>query len=47
MCDQIMLPDEPLDLDHTIPLILNSHSTGDRIVHAHCNQSAGGKLASR
>jgi hypothetical protein len=40
-----MLPDEPLDLDHSTPLILNAHSTGDRIVHAHCNRSAGQALS--
>lgn len=44
MCDQIMLPDQALDLDHSVPLSLNSHSTGDRIVHAHCNRSAGARL---
>jgi hypothetical protein len=45
LCDQAMLPDQPLDLDHTVPLILNSHSTSDRIVHAHCNRSAGQALS--
>jgi 5-methylcytosine-specific restriction endonuclease McrA len=38
LCDQPMLVTQPLDLDHTNPLIHNPRSIGDRIVHAHCNR---------
>ena len=42
LCGKPMLAGQPLDLDHTIRLIDNPHSRGDRIVHANCNR--GGRL---
>lgn len=37
LCGETMLADQELDLDHTIPLIADPTSIGDRIVHASCN----------
>lgn len=45
LCGELMLEGQTLDLDHTIPLATNPRSHGDRITHAHCNRSAGGRLA--
>lgn len=38
LCHEPMLPGQPLDLDHTIPLAVDKRSRGDRITHAHCNR---------
>jgi hypothetical protein len=38
LCGDVMRADEPLDLDHTIRLIDNPTSRGDRIVHSTCNR---------
>jgi hypothetical protein len=38
LCGQPMLSSQPLDLDHTLPLMDNPYSVGDRIVHATCNR---------
>lgn len=39
ICNRIMHEYESLDLDHSIPLRIDRHSVGDRIVHASCNRS--------
>lgn len=46
LCGFVMLEEQALDLDHSVPLALGG-TVGDRIVHAFCNRSAGGKLARR
>ena len=38
LCGDLMLPGQPLDLDHTIPLAVDPTSRGDRICHASCNR---------
>jgi hypothetical protein len=38
LCGEIMQADQPLDLDHTVPLAVDAASKGDRIVHASCNR---------
>ena len=45
LCPRLMLRGEALDLDHSTPLVADPTSKGDRIVHATCNRSAGGRLA--
>jgi hypothetical protein len=44
LCERIMLRGQELDLDHSVPYVINPGSAGDRIVHAQCNRSAGGRL---
>lgn len=44
LCDKLMLRGQDLDLDHTRPVVSDRSSKGDRIVHAKCNQSSGGRL---
>lgn len=39
LCGRTMQQDEPLDLDHTVPLAVDPTSRGDRIVHASCNRA--------
>jgi hypothetical protein len=46
LCGAVMWKTEPLDLDHSTPLALGG-TTGDRIVHAVCNRSAGATLGNR
>lgn len=43
-CGQLMLKGQELDLGHTTDLAVDPTSVGDRIEHADCNRSAGGKL---
>lgn len=43
-CDRLMLRGQVLDLGHSVDLVLNPNSLGDRIEHADCNRSAGGQL---
>jgi hypothetical protein len=38
LCGEIMQADQPLDLDHTVPLAVDAASKGDRIVHSSCNR---------
>lgn len=47
VCGELMLKGQDLDLDHTVAKVLNSSSKGDRILHAKCNRSEGGKLGNR
>jgi hypothetical protein len=42
LCGERMQQGQPLDLDHSVPLIDNPSSTGDRITHAACNRGRGG-----
>jgi hypothetical protein len=42
ICGKTMHPYQPLALDHSTRLVDNPSSVGDRIVHAHCNNAAGG-----
>jgi len=44
MCGLPMLAGQQLQLDHAIPLALDSESQGNRLVHANCNAAAGGRL---
>jgi hypothetical protein len=43
-CGLLMLRGQELDLGHTEDLALNPAAKGDRIEHADCNRSAGGRL---
>jgi hypothetical protein len=43
-CGETMLPEQALDLDHSVPLIENSASLGDRVLHARCNRGAGASM---
>lgn len=45
LCPHLMLRGQALDLDHSTPLAVDPTSKGDRIVHATCNRSVGGRLA--
>ena len=45
LCFEAMLADQALDLDHSVALVDDASSLGDRIVHARCNRSAGARLA--
>lgn len=38
LCGHIMQADDALDLDHTVPLIVDVTARGDRIIHASCNR---------
>lgn len=38
LCGKVMTADQALDLDHTVPLIVDPASRGDRICHASCNR---------
>jgi hypothetical protein len=39
VCGEVMLADEALDLDHSVPLAVNPDQiAGDRIIHAICNR---------
>lgn len=38
ICGDIMQAGDALDLDHTVPLMDDPASKGDRIVHAGCNR---------
>jgi hypothetical protein len=42
LCGKLMRPDQPLDLDHSVPLAVDKDSKGDRIVHATCNRARRG-----
>lgn len=44
LCGDLMLRGQDLHLDHSQALAVNPDSQGDRIVHATCNTSAGGRL---
>lgn len=46
-CGEPMLRGQELDLGHSEDLVNNPRAVGDRIEHADCNRSAGGKLGSR
>ena len=39
LCGRVMRQDEPLDLDHTVPLSVDPSAKGDRISHASCNRA--------
>ncbi len=43
-CGEIMFDTDDLDLGHSVDVALDPHAVGDRIEHAHCNRSAGGRL---
>jgi 5-methylcytosine-specific restriction endonuclease McrA len=43
-CGVTMVKGMDLHLDHEEPLAVNPASRGSRIICAHCNTSAGGKL---
>lgn len=47
LCRKPMKADQPLALDHSVPLALDSRSRGDRIVHATCNSRAGARVRRR
>jgi len=38
LCGELMRAGQPLDLDHSTPLIDNPTSLGDRVTHARCNR---------
>ena len=38
LCLEPMRHDQRLDLDHSVPLIHDARSIGDRIVHSSCNR---------
>jgi hypothetical protein len=42
-----MTAGQPLDLDHTVRLVDDPASTGDRIVHASCNRGAAPAASGR
>lgn len=44
MCNMVMLPGMPLDLDHSTPLVEGGRHSPRRLTHRACNRSAGGKL---
>lgn len=44
LCGELMVRGQDLHLDHSQALAVNATSKGDRIVHAWCNTSAGGRL---
>jgi hypothetical protein len=47
-CGDLMYPDRPdqLDLDHlALPRALGNVGPGDKLAHATCNRSAGGRLS--
>lgn len=46
LCGGVMVRGQSLDLDHSTPVVMGG-STGDRIVHAACNRSAGATLGNR
>ena len=43
-CGQLMLMGQDLDLGHTVDVAVDPNSKADRVEHASCNRSAGGKL---
>lgn len=43
LCGEVMVQGQALDLDHSTPRALDPGSVGDRIVHASCNRSVGGR----
>jgi 5-methylcytosine-specific restriction endonuclease McrA len=43
-CGGLMLPGQALHADHSKPRALNPGSVADRITHARCNESAGGRM---
>lgn len=48
LCGMTMYEDQPLDLDHSVPVALGGGATpGDRIAHASCNRSAGATLGNQ
>jgi hypothetical protein len=47
LCGETMQADQPLDLDHSTPLIDDPFSSGDRIVHARCNRGRGASMLCR
>jgi hypothetical protein len=40
-CGEPMLKGQDLDLGHSVDLVDDPRSKGDRIEHTHCNRSAG------
>jgi hypothetical protein len=47
-CDGLMTDPARMQLDHTIPVVLGGGEVpGDRIICAHCNQSAGATLGNQ
>lgn len=44
LCGEYMYPHQPLHLDHSVPLSVDSTSKGDRITHATCNLKRGGRV---
>ena len=43
-CGKPMLATDDLDLGHSVDHAIDKHALGDRIEHANCNRSAGGRL---
>ena len=46
-CGHLMLKGQELQLGHTVDAVIDPSSKGDRIEHANCNESAGGKLGAQ
>ncbi len=44
LCGEVMLESQPLDLDHTIPVVHGGGRGPVRITHATCNRSQGARL---
>lgn len=44
LCGLPMLKGQELELDHSVPVLEDPDSKGDRIVHARCNERAGAEL---
>ncbi len=42
-----MLAGQALDLDHSLPVVLGNRGPGDRMAHATCNRSEGGRLGNQ
>ena len=46
LCGRPMLEGQPLDLDHSVPVMLGGEGPR-RIVHAYCNRRMGAQLGNR
>lgn len=48
LCGHTMYEDQPLDLDHSVPVVLGGGANpGDRMAHSSCNRSAGATLGNQ
>lgn len=44
LCGRVMLPTEPLDLDHRVPRALGGQTGQGQITHRYCNRSQGEQI---